>query len=130
MGIKNNVTETSNFIIAELAKRDITGTWWHTGGGCTMVQVELAGEGTDGDTAVIMITNGDSQVDLTPESQDLFTGWLAIHYATEDDALYGENEQFVHGTYPRPANAPVIDWKQDAVKLADAIALFIEDLRK
>ena len=126
----NSVYDTSNFITAELDKLAVKHAHWHTGGGCTAIKIELPGLGTDGEDAVIVITNHDSSVDLTPDEQATFTGWMAAFFPTEDDEMYGENMTIVHGHYGAEAPQPVIDWREDTKVMATSVANFIAELRK
>lgn len=154
-----NVYETSEFIIAELAKHGVDGLLWHTGGGCTAVMVELDGMGPDDANACILITDGDAQACLTEERRATHVGWIAGYYPDEDSYGYGENVEYVHGGKLMLANGqvnvplvearhedgkpiigydgkvimlpdwPILDWREDAKALAVNVANFVADLR-
>jgi len=157
MQTKIDAHETSDFILAELHKHGLNGEWWHTGGGCTMIKLTLAGLGTMGEDAFICITDQNASVDLTEKARETFVGWVAGFYPDETAEEYGDVEGWLHGGKLYLGNHevnvplvtvtdddgepvidwqgntmqvpdwPVLDWKKDAVDMVTNIANFVAD---
>jgi hypothetical protein len=118
-------------VISELGRHGVDGSLWHTGGGCTSVEVEVKHDDPAIETAYVSVTNGNSTVCLTEEDRERFTGWLVLYYANEDAMLNGEPFEIVHGDEVwKSATSAVVDWRADTVAMARAIEEFIANLRK
>lgn len=126
-----NVYEASTFIIEELARVGVTGELWHTGGGCTAIQIQLTRHNPAGETAYIVITDGNSSVMMTDRGAQYFQGWTAYYYAGEDALMYGEPHDPVFGGDAWKRRPDVaLDWRVDAVAMVRAIRNFVTNLER
>lgn len=123
--------EASTFIIEELARIGIAGELWHTGGGCTAIQIQLTRHNPTGATAYIVITDGNSSVMMTERSAQYFQGWTAYYYADDEALMYGEpNDPVFGGEAWKRKPGVALNWRVDAVAMVQAIHNFVTDLER
>jgi hypothetical protein len=143
------ITSTPSFIISELERRGIEADLEHTGGGCTAIKIELTHPAPSLETAYVMITDvSGTTCDLTESDRENFLGWIAGYYPSEDSLAYGENVWWIHAdAYEREreilkeyqaygissslrAVARLrVNWRDDALKMIDAIASYLETVK-
>jgi len=142
---------SATYIINELDKRGLHGVLYHTGGGCTAVEVEVLYITEDGneETGLVVITDvSGTTVSVDIDYEPVFLGWVAGFYVSEDGFSGGDEAEWIHAeAYEREETvarargegnefAQAVlenlrqDWQTDADVMVAAVATFIEEKKR